>query len=287
MTKPIARTHKPAEADPTDAADSAADPALPYDREALFLEDGPLHPGFMREAVRTLMRCMPLDPAEPPAWGNRRMHSAMLCLSALHPRDEIEIMLGVQALAACHAAAACWRIGMNHHRPHGDSTRHITTAATAARTFDTMLRALERRQAKPLSVPVGRPLSRVWAEQDPTLFMLDWEDRCRQGEDSVLPERPLPPDASREWSEAALAIAEQMAEQDRLEARDEGLDIANTEGILPGGGMIVPQYPTPQQEAYIARRLGLIYRQEREDNLRRGSQAMPKIRQIRTGDLVP
>ena len=85
------------------------------------------------------------------------MHSALLGLAALHPRDEIEVMLGVQAIAAYHAAAACWRIGINHHRPNGDSTRHITTAASRARTFDALLRALERRQAKPLCCPVGRP----------------------------------------------------------------------------------------------------------------------------------
>ena len=102
----------------------------------------------MRESVRTLIRTLPLDPTEPQAWSDRRMNAALLALSALHPRDEVEVMLGVQALSAYHAAAACWRIGMNLRRPNGDSTRHITAACSAARTFDSMLRALERRQGQ-------------------------------------------------------------------------------------------------------------------------------------------
>ncbi len=262
----------------------AAAPAEPdpnYNPHDIFEDHGPLNPSFIREAVRTLMRTMPLDPAEPAAWGHRRMHSAMLALAALHPRDEIEVLLGVQALAACHAAAACWRIGMNHHRPNGDSTRHVTTAATAARTFDSLLRALERRQAKPLAVPIGRPPPRQWPEQDPTGFMLAWEDRCR-GDAGAGPDS-----ASGMWTPAALAIAGERLEFERLEADNFGLDLANTPGILPGGGMIVPVNPTPEQEAYMARRLGLTYRQEREDNLRRGIQTLPKIRPIRPGDLIP
>src|ERR1700710_2065203 len=90
-------------------------PAPPYDRDAIFQPDGPFHPSFMRESVRAMLRTLPLDPAEPQGWSDRRMHAALLGLSALHPRDEIEVMLGVQAMSAHHAAMAAWRIGMNHH----------------------------------------------------------------------------------------------------------------------------------------------------------------------------
>lgn len=340
MTKRITPP-KPCPAEP-----APAEPSSPYDPDAIFQEDGPLNPSFMREAVRSLMRTMPFDPAEPSAWAHRRMHSAMLALSAMHPRDEIEVMLGVQALAAWQAAAACWRIGMNHHQPSGDSTRHITAAATAARTFDALLRALERRQAKPIEVPVGRPSARPWPEQDPTRFMLDWEDRCRRGEDAIPPESrsvpssspflasppaspqaspPLssqalpsalpraspaflsqaappsppptspspaspsaqPPPSPNIWTPQALSVATLVLAEARADAQNEGLDIANTEGILPCGGMIMPEHPTPQQEAYMARRLGLAYRRQQADNLRQGIQTLPKIRQIRPGDLIP
>jgi hypothetical protein len=145
----------------------------------------------MREAIRTMFRTLPLDPAEPQSWSDRRMHASLLALSALHPRDEIEVMLGVQAMSAYHdAAAACWRIGMNLGPLSGNNIRHISTACSAARTFDTMLRALERRQAKPLSVPIGRPAPRTWddAPDDPRV--------SRRGDPTQRSPRRFDPDAS-------------------------------------------------------------------------------------------
>src|SRR5689334_18256069 len=131
----------------------------------------------MQEAIRSLMRALPLDPGEPEDWRYRRQVTTMMGLAALHPRDEIEVMLGVQSLCAYHAAAVCWHLGMNQTQPPGSNLRHVSAAASAARTFDTLLRALERRQAKPLSVPVGRPAPRFWAELDTRAFMADWEQR--------------------------------------------------------------------------------------------------------------
>lgn len=268
-----------------------SDPASPepafYDREAIFHENGPLHPAFMEEAIRALMRALPIDPEEPPRWAHRRMDGALRSLAALNPRDEMEVMLGVQAISAYHAASACWRIGMNQRRPNGDGTRHIAAAATAARTFDTMLRALERRQAKPLSVPVGRPPPRVWPEPDATTNVWHWEARCRHGEGEPVPDPVRQPKLPVAWTPEALAVAKRMRERDELDAANAGLDIANTQGILPGGGMIVPVDPTPQQVAYLARRTGLMYRREWEDNLRKGIKSYPKIRPTRPGDLIP
>ena len=263
------------------------EPAPPYDPAAIFHEDGPIEPTFMEESIRTLMRTMPLDPSEPRNFAYRRMHGAMRALAALHPRDEIEVMIGVQALSAYHAAAACWRIGMNHHRPNGDSTRHITTAASAARTFDALLRALERRQTKPLSVPVGRPAPQQWPRPNlPDLARL-WEDRCSRGGNDQDPETGRASSPSTDWTPQDLAITDEIREQDRIAAENEGLDIANTEGILPGGGMIMPEDPTPQQEAYIARQLGLMYKREYQESLRQGIRKIPKLRPLRTGDRIP
>jgi hypothetical protein len=89
------------------------------------------------------------------------------------------------------------------------------------------------------------------------------------------------------WTPQALAIAKQMEEQAQFEADNAGLDLANTEGILPGGGIIMPEDPTPNQAKYIARRLMLMYRREYADNLRKGIKSRPKIRPLRTGDFVP
>jgi hypothetical protein len=257
----------------------------PYNRDAIFHEDGPFNPSFIDEALRTLMRALPLDPAEPRGSSYRRMHSAMTALSALHARDEIEVMLGVQALSAYHAASACWRIGMNLRQPNGDSTRHITTAASAARTFDSMLRALERRQVKPLAVPVGRPAPRAWPEPTPVSDGLKLEERCRRGETD--PKAPNAAEPQIVWTPQDIAAADVFIERERVEKENEGLDIANTEGILPGGGMILPESPTPQQKAYMGRRLALMYKREYEESLRKGIKQYPKIRGIRPGDLIP
>lgn len=258
------------------------EPASPqYDRLAIFDPDGPIQPDFMAECVRTLFRTLPLETGEPEHWRNRRMQSALIGLAALHPRDEIEVMLGVQAMSAYHAAAACWRLGMNHHRPHGDSTRHMTAAGSAARTFDSLLKALERRQAKPLSIPVGRPPPQEWPSRADGIFMPSWNPICeRAARDPV--QRDTPP----VWTIDAISIAEAMRADAEREEENQGLDLANTEGILPGGGMIVPEDPTPEQTAYLSRRLMLGLRRAYQENLRQGIDKLPTLPRIRPGDLI-
>jgi hypothetical protein len=253
-----------------------------YDPDAIYHEDGPIDPGFVNEAVHMLMRALPLDPDEPAAWYARRVKSALRALAGMNPRDTTELMLGVQAIAAHYAAMACWRLGMNLRAPHGDSTRHLTSAANAARTFDAMVKALERRQAKPLSVPVGRPAPRPWPANDAPDLAAYWEGRIggREGR-APIEDDPV------SWTPEALAVAHGMAAREQAHEENRGLDIANTEGILPGGGMIVPADPTPPQSAYLARRMGLMYKREYAENLRRGIHALPKIRPVRPGDVIP
>ena len=137
----------------------------PNDPEAIYAPNGPLDPHVMDEAVCTIMLGIQPDLADTPSATGRRMYAALRALAALHPRNAPELMLGVQALSAYHAATAAWHRATTPH-PHDDIRRHVTTAASAARAFDTMLRALERRQAKPLSVPPGRPPPRIWPTVD-------------------------------------------------------------------------------------------------------------------------
>jgi hypothetical protein len=257
----------------------------PYDRDAIFRPDAPINPGFVCDAVHTLFRALPIDPAEPKPWADRRLHGALLSLSALHPRDEIELMLGIQAIAAHHAAAASFRLGMNlTGGPNGHAARHISAGCSAARTFDSILRALERRQAKPLAIPQGRPAPRSWDDApDPAEIIHHWEETIRA---AAAPPDPTPP-RTITWTEDGIAAVHAAREQDRIAKENEGLDIASTEGILPGGGMIMPEDPTPQQQAYIGRRLGLMYKREIERNRRRGITTLPRIRGIRPGDLIP
>lgn len=164
-----------------------------YDPDIIFHENGPIDPRFMADAIHALMRAMPLDTSESEPVQQRHLSAALIALAATNPRDPIEVMLAVQAVSAYQAACACWRIGMNLRSPRGESTRHISAAATAARTFDTMLRAMERRQAKPLSVPVGRPPPRAWAD-DPACTMLDrMAQRIRR--DDEIPEQVSEPES--------------------------------------------------------------------------------------------
>ncbi len=257
-----------------------------YDPNAIFRVDSPIDHGFMMDAIQTLMRAFPLGTSESAAAVRRRNSAAMIALAAANPRDPIEVMLAVQAISAYHAAAACWRLGMNTKRPHGDSTRHISAAATAARTFDTMLKAIERRQAKALSIPVGRPEPRAWTENT-TLMLLDRiADRIVQDDDMLEP-APSPEPSDLEWSPEAVALVHEMREQDRIEEENAGLDIANTEGIRPDGSIIMPEDPTPQQAAYIARRLALMYKREYAESLSKGIDKLPTIRPLRVGDVVP
>jgi hypothetical protein len=263
--------------------ETQTNPTSQTDPAALYEPDGPINPTFMREAVRTLLRTLPLnDPDEPAFAATRRMFAALSALSTLRPRDEIEVMIGVQALASYHAASALWRLGMNIKRPQGDSTRHFTAAATAARTFDTMLKAMERRQARALPAS-ERPAPRQWDPVHPAAFIQAMATGCQIDDDA--PDEG--PDPEIIWTPEAIALANDIAEQDRIAEENEGLDIANTEGILPGGGMIVPAVPSPQQNAYLARRNGLNLKREWAENKRRGIKEYPKIRPIRTGDFIP
>jgi hypothetical protein len=256
------------------------DPGEIEDPGAIFQHDGPINPAFFREAVRTLLCALPLmDPNELQAVGTNRMHAALIALAMLRPRDEIELMLGVQALAAYHAAAACWRLGMNLTHPRGNSIRHFTTATTAARTFDTLLKTLERRQAKHLPPAGERPAPRHWAPSHPAAFMQLWETRC-QAQDADTP------DPQVVWTPDAVAKANDFIDRERIADENKGLDIAGTEGIRPDGSIIMPEFPTPQQAAYVARRLTLRIKREWAENQRNGIRQYPKIRPLRTGDLV-
>lgn len=175
------------------------------------------------------------------------------------------------------------RLATNPHGSHGDTNRHIAKAATAARTFDTMLRALERRQAKPLSVPVGRPAARVWPPVD---LSANWQDLKRRGD--MGEDEPVQGSigSTGDMTDDEIVRAWIRTGRHRLQDETEGLDIANTEGILPGGGMIVPEDPTPPRIAYMERRMMLRYCREKEESRRNGTDQKIVFRPIRTGNLI-
>jgi hypothetical protein len=77
------------------------------DRGAIFQPDGPVNPIAGREAVRTLLRLPLEDPDELRHAVARRMQCARIAFSA---PDDIELMLGVQALSAAECAGDLVRL---------------------------------------------------------------------------------------------------------------------------------------------------------------------------------
>jgi hypothetical protein len=257
----------------------------------IFDQNGPIDPRCVEQAICTIIRNTPIDPTEPSTHTTRRTYCSMRAFAALHPRDEIEIMLCVQALCAHHAACACWRLAATSsrpdpRRPNDDKSRHISRAATAVRTFDTVLRAIERRQAKPLAIPAAR----TWPNPEFEAHVRDLLRRCGIDPNQPNPDPPGPPitTADRQsMNDDDLVAALALSQPAFLHDENIGLDLANTEGILPGGGMIVPEEPTPQQTEYIERRLQLMYLHEKQQIDREGSDRKIVFRPLRPGDLVP
>ncbi|HVY17387.1 MAG TPA: hypothetical protein VHB27_19350, partial [Rhodopila sp.] len=142
---------------PRAAQPPAAQPRAALPRAALFRVDGPICDIIVDDAIRSLMLCLPNDPDEHETHRNRRIYAAIRAVEALGPRDEIELMYAVQAVIAHYAALACWRLGMNGAAPNGENTRHLAAASAAVRTYDAMVKSLERRQARAIeAVPAAK-----------------------------------------------------------------------------------------------------------------------------------
>jgi hypothetical protein len=89
------------------------------------------------------------------------------------------------------------------------------------------------------------------------------------------------------WSLQQVAEAEKLRAAEEFAEDYKDLDLANTPGILAGGGIIVPEDPTPAQTAYMTRRYALNMRDTYRATLRAGQTTLPKITPVRVGDLIP
>ena len=98
-----------------------------------------------------------MEPGERRLYRNRRICAAIRAVQALAPRDETELMLAVDAVTAHFQAAVHWRASTDDALTQAESLRHLSAAAAATRVFDSMLRAIERRQARPMAESPSRP----------------------------------------------------------------------------------------------------------------------------------
>ncbi|HET6605306.1 MAG TPA: hypothetical protein VFG62_01475 [Rhodopila sp.] len=273
----------------------------PYPRDALFRPDGPINPLFVDEMVRSLMRTLPHDPDEDEPARNRRMYATMSAISGMYPRDEIEMMYCVGAVAAFHAAMAGWRIGMNGAAPNGESTRHIAGANASIRTFDSMAKGLERRQARPCVAPPG---PNAWNDIDLKRYADWWTERVRAcslplpDAEEPPPTAPLPvaneappvtPDApepqARQPAAPGPIWTTEMVAKAEAEMGEADAPPPPVEGVEPDGSIVVPDNPTPEQEAYMGARIIHNARDQWTETIASGQK--PKIPRLRPGDRIP
>ena len=256
-------------------APKTTEPPPPYPRDDLFTAHGPIHPASTFDALRTLIRNLPMETGERELYRNRRKFAAIRAAQALEPRDEIELMLAVQAVTAHFHAAAHWRASMDGTLSDAEALRQISAAGAATRVFDSMLRAVERRQARPMAEP---PKCRDWlridvSEQLDTIAALVRSDESGS-EDAII--------GSVDWPAAAVQRTQGHIDQIMLEGN--GLVPAGIDGVDPDGSIIVPEQATAEQQDYIGRRIATTMAAERAK--RPGRQTLV-IKPLRPGDRVP
>jgi hypothetical protein len=269
------------------------EPPPPYPHDDLFTAHGPIHPASTFDALRTLIRNLPMEPGERRLYRNRRICAAIRAVQALAPRDETELMLAVDAVTAHFQAAAHWRASTDGALSQAESLRHLSAAAAATRVFDSMLRAIERRQARPmaespkcrdwLGIDVDEKLDAVSAlvraDENTAVVRAD-EDAAlvRTDEDAII-------DPSS-WPEAAVQCTQ--ADIDRIILSEDGPIPAGIEGVNPDGSIIVPEQATEAQQDYIGHRIATHIRNERaKRQSRQGLGIKPIIKPLRPGDRVP
>ena len=74
--------------------------------------------------------------------------AALTAMAAFKPADEIEAMIGAQAVAMHHASIECSRRAMIPDQPFEAQQGFRKAAANASRTFTELLSALDRKRGK-------------------------------------------------------------------------------------------------------------------------------------------
>jgi hypothetical protein len=256
-------------------ASKTTEPPPPYPHDDLFTAQGPIHPTSTLDALRTLIRNLPMETGERELYRDRRKFAAIRAVQALEPRDEIELMLAVQAVTAHFQAAAHWRASMDGELPGTEALRHISAAGAATRVFDSMLRTVERRQARPMAEP---PKCRDWhkidvSERLDTVAALVYKDES-EGSDTAID--------SIVWPAAAVLRTQGQIDQIMLEG--DGSIPTGIDGVNPDGSITVPEQATEAQKDYIGRRVAMNMNNERT---KQQSQQGPSIKPLRPGDRVP
>jgi hypothetical protein len=219
-----------------------------------------------------MFRNLPMEPGERQVYRRRRMTAATRAAQALEPRDEIELMLAVQAVTAHYRAAAHWRASMNSELSEAEALRQASAAASATRVFDSMLRAIERRQARAMAEhPQSRDWEAIGAVDNVEAMGILVATHGAEGTDAALEPIIWPGEAIRATQGRIAGIGLQ----------ESGPGIA---GVNPDGSITVPENATEEQQTYIGRRLAQTIANEK--TARPGPRTLV-IKPIQPGDRVP
>jgi hypothetical protein len=107
-------------------------------------------PSFSEEIARSVIAAIWFENIDDPQETSVRIAASLTMLEGFHPRDHLECMLAAQGVAAHFMIMDCYRRIMTPGMPEAMAIKIRGNIAQLSRGFSTLLRDLERRQAKPL-----------------------------------------------------------------------------------------------------------------------------------------
>jgi hypothetical protein len=135
------------------------------DDRGLLGPNGPLGPAFSEDLMRSLIAALPQEGLEGPNENDLcRWGGALTLLEAFQPRTPVEAMLAAQIIAAHHGIMECYFRATHDRLPEPLAIKLRNNVAALTRAQENNLRALERRQARPVPPPLPDvPTSLDWA----------------------------------------------------------------------------------------------------------------------------
>ena len=122
-------------------------PEYPDRPDAPLLSFGP---SFSEEIARSVIAAIWFENIDDPQETSVRIAASLTMLEGFHPRDHLECMLAAQGVAAHSMIMDCYRRIMTLGMQEAMAIKIRGNIAQLSRSFSTLLRDLERRQAKPL-----------------------------------------------------------------------------------------------------------------------------------------
>jgi hypothetical protein len=111
-------------------------------------------PHIPLDLLRGLIRALP-RPDDGEEWQHERIAGAVGAVAGMQPRDVVEAMLAVQAIATHAAVMETYRLALTEQVADEAARRQRMTATALIRCMGDTLRLLQQRQAAPIVVVAG------------------------------------------------------------------------------------------------------------------------------------